>query len=278
MSSVEMVIAGQTLSVNSELLGRTRGLFVSSPPRSRYNVRSQVAVALFNAFVRFLEGTPVEITPENRAGLTDLCHEFGSWGLYSRIVSFNASQERAQQRQIAALKEMVAGLTAVVSGLSQWTLPLPGPIDSRIIGEIPELFEGFRGKRFILVWRWTRDGCWASDFHTRCDGHPNTVSVILDTAGNVFGGFTPLRWESATGHCPDPSLNSFLFSLMNPHGIVARKFALIQDRVEEAIYCHPSYGPTFGRGHDIHVRDGSCWGSYTHLGSSFTNDTVKASS
>jgi hypothetical protein len=39
----------------------------------------------------------------------------------------------------------------------------------------------------------------ANQFHRRCDGHANTLTVILDTKGNIFGGFTPVEWESGRG-------------------------------------------------------------------------------
>jgi hypothetical protein len=48
----------------------------------------------------------------------------------------------------------------------------------------------------------------------------------LDTNGNIFGGFTPVKWDSYTGHKADPSLKSFLFTLKNPHNFPARRFAL----------------------------------------------------
>jgi hypothetical protein len=53
--------------------------------------------------------------------------------------------------------------------------------------------------------------------------------LIADTDGNVFGGFTPVKWESpasSSKYKGDDSLRSFLFALRNPHGIPPRKFAL----------------------------------------------------
>jgi hypothetical protein len=44
----------------------------------------------------------------------------------------------------------------------------------------------------VLQWRGSRDGFGAIDVHKRCDGRANTLTLILDTGGNVFGGFTPL--------------------------------------------------------------------------------------
>jgi hypothetical protein len=59
----------------------------------------------------------------------------------------------------------------------------------------------------------------------------------LDTGGNVFGGFTPLQWESRTSDswkCDD-SLKSFVFTLKNPHNIPARKFALKAEKKQQAV-------------------------------------------
>jgi hypothetical protein len=43
-----------------------------------------------------------------------------------------------------------------------------------------------------------RDGLTAQECHCRCDGHAKTLAVILDTKGNIFGGFTLVEWESRT--------------------------------------------------------------------------------
>jgi hypothetical protein len=76
-------------------------------------------------------------------------------------------------------------------------LPLPpAPFASLIIADFPALFTEFRGKRFMLLWRGSRDGFGRRHFHRRCDGHANTFLLILDTAGNIFGGFTPVEWQS----------------------------------------------------------------------------------
>jgi hypothetical protein len=68
---------------------------------------------------------------------------------------------------------------------------------STIISDFPDLFDEFRGRQFALLWRGGRDGFGARDFHSRCDGHANTLTLIEDTNGNIFGGFTPLEWESS---------------------------------------------------------------------------------
>jgi hypothetical protein len=64
-----------------------------------------------------------------------------------------------------------------------WVLEL----DSVIISDFPKIFAEFRGKQFPLLLRGGRDGFGARDFHDRCDGHANTLTLIEDTDGNIFG-------------------------------------------------------------------------------------------
>jgi hypothetical protein len=170
-------------------------------------------------------------------------------------------------------------------------LPLPRPppappLDSLIVSDFPPLLDEFRAKRFVLLWRGSRDGFGTRDFHGRCDGRANTLTLVLDTKGNVFGGFTPLQWEARVWNgkegdqsnvykCDD-SLKSFLFTLKNPHDIPARKFASKADQRHRAIGCWDNKGPYFGGAvADMRVSDGcnSSANSHTDLGHMYTNDT-----
>ena len=47
-------------------------------------------------------------------------------------------------------------------------------------------------------------------------------------------------------------LQSFLFSMVNLHGLAPSKMPLFTNQ-EHAIYCHSSSGPTFGGGHDLRI-------------------------
>jgi hypothetical protein len=118
-----------------------------------------------------------------------------------------------------------------------------------IVADFPALFAEFGGNRLTLLWRGSRDGFRARAFHRRCDGHAPTLTLIQDTEGNIFGGFTPGERESRTynreasralgrsnGYKADPSLRSFPFTMKNPHNFSARKFAL------KAEICGPQAG------------------------------------
>jgi hypothetical protein len=131
--------------------------------------------------------------------------------------------------EVSALRSASAGIAGMPPAAEPSPQKPPAPsFDSRVISGFPEIFAEFRGKRFEILWRGSRDGFKAKEFHRRCEGHANTLTVILDTKGNIFGGFTPVEWESRPSSYwkADDSLKSFLFTLKNPHNIPAMRFAL----------------------------------------------------
>jgi hypothetical protein len=141
------------------------------------------------------------------------------------------------------------GLDSVI--LSDFQAPIP-PFSPLFISKYPNIFQEFRENRFSLLWRGSRDGFEIASFHKHCDGHGNTLMIVIDTKGNVFGGFTPVAWTSNNGAVADNSLRSFIFTLKNPHDPTARKFALKAEKKGEAIVCSNSGGPSFG---DIVIAD-----------------------
>jgi hypothetical protein len=52
----------------------------------------------------------------------------------------------------------------------------PPRFDSLIVSDFPLLFAEFRAKHFNLLWRGSRDGFTAHEFHLRCDGRANTLT------------------------------------------------------------------------------------------------------
>ena len=89
---------------------------------------------------------------------------------------------------------------------------------------------------------------------------------ILKANGFIFGGFTEATWDGVSGHKPDP--NAFLFSLTNNENEPSK---MKINPGKNVFYCDPSYGPTFGNGHDIHISSNANTsnGSYSNLGSSY---------
>ena len=124
-------------------------------------------------------------------------------------------------------------------------------------------------QRWKLLYRATRDGFSAENFHSKCDGKSNTLTVIRTKLGYVFGGFTTKPWSIIGKYANDP--DAFIFSLINRQGIPQKfdcKFP------EYAIYCKNKCGPSFGGGHDIYLCDNSntIESSYSNLYYSYKSD------
>jgi hypothetical protein len=174
----------------------------------------------------------------------------------------------------AALAECVAFPPECIwSGISRFLVPSSSALDSANIRDFPDIFAEFRGKQFSLLWRGSRDGFGSRDFHRRCHGHANTLTLIEDTDGNIFGGFTPVEWDLPwiSMSKADPSGKSFLFTLKNPHNVPARRFALKAEEKDVAIYCRAAYGPTFHGGIGVWDKCNANTASYTeYFGNSDT--------
>ncbi len=84
--------------------------------------------------------------------------------------------------------------------------------------------------------RWFRP----RDFHSKCDGHANTLTILkAKKSSNIFGGYTTVSWDSFSGDKSDP--NAFIFSLTNKDN---KPVKIYPDSHQDAIYCDPKCGPT----------------------------------
>ena len=137
--------------------------------------------------------------------------------------------------------------------------------------------------KWTLVYRASRDGFKAENFHSTCDGISNTLTVIKSTNGNVFGGYTEQQWNLEGGTVTDPK--AYLFSLINKKN---KRFKVTCSN-ENAIICNRNCGPSFGGdGHkfkdlvilsdsNTHQKNYSLFG-YSYQHQDYPRDTEKANS
>jgi hypothetical protein len=121
--------------------------------------------------------------------------------------------------------------------------------------------------KWTLLYRGTRDGFGAADFHSKCDDHKNTLTVLKAKGTSyIFGGFTSINWNGSGQYKSDP--NAFLFSLTNKDNQPCKIWL---SNTQYSIYCHSGYGPTFGAGHDVHIANNANTTavSYSNLGNSY---------
>jgi hypothetical protein len=120
-----------------------------------------------------------------------------------------------------------------------------------------------------LLYRGSRDGFGAADFHAKCDDKDATVTIVKSTEGYIFGGFSDQSWD---GGCWKASSRAFLFSIVNPAGLAPMKLPLTGEWNKCAIGCSFACGPVFGSGSDLCIRDNcnTVKESYSYLRGSYT--------
>jgi hypothetical protein len=65
--------------------------------------------------------------------------------------------------------------------------------------ELIKLCEFSPNDKWSLLYRGTRDGFGTNHFHSKCDGHSNTLTIFkVKQSSFIFGGFTSFSWESST--------------------------------------------------------------------------------
>ena len=94
--------------------------------------------------------------------------------------------------------------------------------------------------KYELIYQMSKNGYKSEDFHKCCDFKGATLTIIETKSKHIFGGFTPLSWNSNGKAYYDYNKETFLFS-MN----LMKKYDMF-NMDKSAIYCHKDYGPSFG--------------------------------
>ena len=99
-------------------------------------------------------------------------------------------------------------------------------------------------KAFVtyMLFKGSRDGWYASDFHTKCDGKGPTITLLKMVDGACIGGFTSAQWSSPSEeygvYVEDKS--AVLFNLTTRTRFPVKNHSY-------AINCDKNYGPVFGQ-------------------------------
>ena len=123
--------------------------------------------------------------------------------------------------------------------------------------DLIKLCEFNLNEKWKMIYRGTRYGFGARDFHLKCDGIAKTLTIIKvqgTSLVHIFGGYASIPWDSTSGWRADS--DAFLFSLINKHSQPC-KIRIDPSRVNYALYMHPKCGPIFGTqyANDIHIGD-----------------------
>ena len=125
------------------------------------------------------------------------------------------------------------------------------------------------GRKWSILYRASRCGFRASDFHSCCDNKPNTLTIVQSTSGNIFGGFTSAEWNPTDSWQEDK--RSFIFSLVNKEN--RQLLFEFSSKITHSIGSFKESGPEFGCGIDLFISGYSNINknSYSNLGYTYSH-------
>ena len=155
------------------------------------------------------------------------------------------------EKENSELKEKVRELT---NKLNEYTHPKETDFfqDSVILSKKKDIetmlnMMNKKIKSVALLYRGTRDGDNARNFHEKCDNKGPTLTLCKGKDGNIFGGYTEAEWDSKGRH-PKYDKNAFIFSVTKNKKFNSKNY-------ENSIECNPNFGPVFGFGGDLTIRN-----------------------
>ena len=153
------------------------------------------------------------------------------------------------EKENSELKEKVRELT---NKLNEYTHPKETDFfqDSVILSKKKDIetmlnMMNKKIKSVALLYRGTRDGDNARNFHEKCDNKGPTLILCKGKDGNIFGGYTEAEWDSKGRH-PKYDENAFIFSVTKNKKFKSKNY-------ENSIECNPDFGPVFGFGGDLTI-------------------------
>jgi len=108
---------------------------------------------------------------------------------------------------------------------------------------------GGNSKEYKLLFRASRDGFKASDFHSLCDNIAPNLLIVKTNKDRIIGGYSVNAWTKGSEYeyKEDMALQCFLFSLTKQE-----KYNL---KAKEYATCSSSdHGPKYGGGHDLEIQ------------------------
>ena len=114
------------------------------------------------------------------------------------------------------------------------------------------------GFKLNLIYRATRDGDTAQNFHEHCDNKQGGILIVIETDKNIkFGGFSDAVWTSYSNPLRNTIGNNVCGSVNFLYQVNKRKKYALTNWTKKltAIFCRKDVGPCFGElGEDIWVK------------------------
>ena len=161
---------------------------------------------------------------------------------YFLCVGCNAGKLRGEWSPTAKVRTASFDLTTE-------SFILRGEANRKLFAE--KLVEWCKTKDLDLLYRGSRDGFAASDFHRMCDNKGKTLVLVKDTNGYVSGGFATVPWTCSDRGSRAPG--TFIFTLTNMYRTGPTRFLLKKGEDGRAVQHYARHGPLFGAGCDYGI-------------------------
>ena len=117
-----------------------------------------------------------------------------------------------------------------------------------LFNKLKEIYPHNRYLKLILIYRASRDGDLAKDFHLQCDFIGPNVTLVKTKRGYIFGGFTVKSWKHLYKDIKkDDPENGTEYKDIKAFGFSVNKKKIYENGIpdEEIIYCNNNYGVCF---------------------------------
>ncbi|RIA91871.1 hypothetical protein C1645_875137 [Glomus cerebriforme] len=117
---------------------------------------------------------------------------------------------------------------------------------------------------FKQLYQASKDGFEAAKFHKLCDNKGSTIMISkLKENGQLIGGYNPLSWQCYNTYVNEngswqSTPDSFLFTFTKKEEINSAVIIRVNQNNKNYAVCYdPNYGPAFGSGWDLIIRNNS---------------------
>ncbi|GES83722.1 carbohydrate-binding module family 13 protein [Rhizophagus clarus] len=121
---------------------------------------------------------------------------------------------------------------------------------SKWIDKLEDTDELKNSYEFKLIFRGSRDGFTAKEFHKICDNQSRTVTIIkVKDSNEILGGYNPIEWRNNHSHICNygTTSDSFIFSFIDREYTETCIISRVEDKTRAVGYWY-IYGPSFGIG------------------------------
>lgn len=210
-----------------------------------------------NLFEEYLAKKTIPLLDENNIIFVDRNPQYFSYILdYLRMVDTNFDFKLPNDRSILDYLEREAEYYKL-DGVRE-LLNKSNILTADQMQELMDMCGFKRNQHFTLLYRASQDGFSSNDFHAKCNGFTNTLTIIRTVDSYVFGGYTTAKWSRKGGYEHDS--HAFIFSYINKSQ-KPKVFKCILPQY--AIECNSACGPAFGK-NDLHIASNSNVNEFSH--------------